>query len=395
MKVDDNNLLRDHEWTGTFYPPGRKDLAFADHLRYSATDGLKLQYAMPMDLADRDTQWNVLHGETSNGTPLTLVGKFSTKNSGYAFRHGQSYWTSSGHPFSYVIVGFHFQDDETFASFEFDVTGLEDFLAQKGQQELARHSKSPIVSAQIESGALDLIHRGEFSPLGQDLRARLYADNEAALDELQAAYEQIRAKHSPFFPYLRKKLGYSFRFKPNAACGVMQALRQADVVAALLSLLRFSPTRLTSFFAVARDDAGHPHAMSVFSYRVDDTAAIELSRADRDYLSLPLNGGDLALGEAVEAWCSTPDRYSSMTSAVQNMSGKITAYEAHAAIVLAATQIEGIAIDDGRTGKEEKYSYPVSRYASVELQAVLAKLFRAAFSMSESLSRHFGMSWLT
>jgi len=115
--------------------------------------------------------------------------------------------------------------------------------------------------------------------------------------------------------------------------------------------------------------------MQVFPYRIDDQDAIDLSRSDQDYLSLPLNSSDLLFNEVLEAWSTTHDRYWLITSAVQNTTRKMATHEAHAAIVLAATQIESIAIADGERKKESKYSYPVTRYASIELRSVLAKLF--------------------
>jgi hypothetical protein len=378
MKTEEQNLLCDRTWSGRFYPIGREDLAFAGHLRYSATDGLKLQYAMPLNITERGTQWNTLHGETSSGMPLTLVGTFSNQSSGFAFRHGQSFWTSPGHPFAYLIEGYHFEEGVTFDSFDFEVTGLDDFFFQKGQSDLVRYSKVPIASAECDSGRFDVVHKANFGFLGNDLRAQIHSENEVALDELQATYERLRQKHPTFLPSLRRTLGHFMRFTPTDPLSVADALREIDVVVALLSLLRFSPARLTSLSAIARDEAGHRHSMRVFPYRVDDQDAIALSRSDWDHLSLPLNSGDLSFDGALKAWSVVNSRYSSIISSVQNTTRKVAAHETHATIVLAATQIEAAAIADGEGGKASKYSSPVAKYASPRLQSVLAGLFSCA-----------------
>ena len=375
MKAEEKNLLCNHEWAGRFYPVGRADLAFAGHLRYSATDGLKLRYAMPMNLADRETQWDVLHGETSNGTPLTLVGNFSAQNSGFAFRHGQSFWTSSGHPFAYLIEGYQFEGGVTFDRFDFEITGLDDFFMPKGQSDFVRYSKAPIASANSGSGAFAIAHKASFGVLGNDLRAQIHSDNEVALDELQAAYNHLREKHPSFFPYLRRAFGHFARFTPDDPCSITDALKQIDSVVALLSLLRFCPTRLTSLSAIARDECGHPHGMRVFPYRIDDQDAIDLSRSDRDHHSLPLNSSDMMFGRVLKAWSTGHDHYSSIISAIQSTTRKVAVHETHATIVLAATQIEAIAVSNGNGAKTSKYSEPIAQYASPRLQAVIAGLF--------------------
>lgn len=375
MKAEEQSLLCDHAWSGRFYPIGRKDLAFAGHLRYSATDGLKLQYAMPLSLAERETQWNTLHGETSSGTPLTLVGTFSNQSSGFAFRHGQSFWTSSGHPFAYLIEGYHFEDGVTFDRFDFEITGLDDFFLQKGQSDFVRYSKVPIASSECGPGRFDVAHKANFGFLGDDLRAQIHSDNELALDELQAKYEQLRQQHPTFLPFLRRTLGHFMRFTPKDPCSVADALREIDVAVTLLSLLRFSPARLTSLSAIALDESGQRHSKRVFPYRVDDQDAIALSRSDRDHLSLPLNSGDLSFDDVLKAWSVVNDRYGAIISSVQNTTRKVAVHETHATIVLAATQIEAAAIADGDGARALKYSGPIAKYASPRLQAVLAGLF--------------------
>lgn len=374
MAKIDSNLLIDQEWTGTFFPPDRQDLSFAGRLKYSPTNGLRLEFARPMSMTDRNLEWSYLLGHTSTGEPLTLVGKFSTEGNGFNMKYGMYYWTSTGHPFQYAVFGHHFDDEVTFDTFDFDIAGAQDFFAPDGMKSQIPYSKTDIVTAHCSAGKVKVIHSGKFDFVGNDLRVHFHSDDMEALDELQMAYLEIRARHPEFHPYLKRSLDYLFRFVPQSDLTIPSAHRIISSVTDLFAMLSFEPAKLSRFSATARDENGKPHPMTVFPWTINDKATIERSQAKRKYHNLPLNNGDVDIGLLLANWLDQGDRFLAISSMLQSKVTVISEHEIHGSIVLAATQLEGIAVEAGVTAKKDKYEYGLKNHASDKLQKHLARL---------------------
>ena len=370
----DSNLLIDQEWTGTFFPPGRADLSFAGRLNYSPINGLRLEFARPADMASHNLKWNYLLGYTSSGEPLTLVGEFGAEGNGINIKYGMAYWASTGYPFHYAIFGYHFDDTTEFNSFGFDISGVQDFFAADGMRDRIPFSKTSIVDAHFSAGDLNVIHSGKFDFVGDDLRVHFHSDDVEAVDELQMAYRGVCDRHPDFKPYLKRSLDYTFRFLPKSDLSIPDAYRIVSSVADLFAMLSFEPAKVSRFCATARDDDGKSHAMVVFPWRIDNEATIERSQTKRKYNALPLNNGDVELGLLLANWLDQRDRYIAISSLLQSKVSVVSEHEIHGNIVLAATQLEGIAVQARAKGKKEKYEYGLRNYASDKLRKHLAGL---------------------
>lgn len=374
----DPNLLIEQEWTGTFFPPDRQDLSFAGRLKYSPSDGLQLEFARPMSMADRELKWRYLHGHTSKGVPLTLVGEFSAERNGFSFNHGMSYWTSAGYHFDYVIFGHHFEDTDTFDTFEFDISGVQEFFAPDDMKIRIPHSTTEIVDASCDVGRVSVVHSSKFHFVGDDLRAFLHSKDTDALNELQSAYVGIRARKPDFLPFLKKQLDYLFRFVPKNELTILKAHEVVVSIANLFAMLSFEPAKIKHFSATARDKDGKPYSMTVFTWMINDKATIERSQSERSYHSLPLNNADVNLGLLLSNWLVQADRYSTISSLLQNKVSVISEHEIHGNIVLTATQLEGIALQEGVTAKKEKYEYGLRNHASEKLRKRLSVMLDCA-----------------
>ena len=368
------NLMVDQEWTGTFFMPGQEEAAFAGRLKYSPTDGVRLEYARAAQFSTPAKEADLLHGHTSTGMPLTLIGEFSSRGAGYSFHNGMHYWTSSGHPFRYAIFGHHFEESDAFESFEFELTGAQEFFCPEGQKSQIPHSTTEVVNAKCGPGEFKVIHSSRFEFVHGDLRTYFHSEDSAALTELQHAYEDIRGRHPNFHPFLKKELDFIFRFVPSTNLGVREAYSSIHDVADLFALLAFEPVRLTRLAAMVRDQEGHQHHMPVFPSSLDDRTTIERSLAKRDYHSLPLNNSAVSLELLIPKWKDKCKNYSSTTSMLQSMTNIVSTHETHGSIVLCATQLEDIAVEAGFTSRRDKYSYGVSTFASPKLREKLASL---------------------
>lgn len=374
MAKIDSSLLIDQEWTGTFFPPDRQDLAFAGRLRYSPTDGLRLEFARPMNMADHKLKWRYLLGHTSTGEPLTLVGEFSAERNGLNVKYGMSYWTSAGYPFHYVIFGHHFDDKTTFDTFEFDITCAQEFFAPDGMKRHIPHSTTDIVTARCVAGEVKVIHSSKFGFVYNDLRAYFHSDDTDAMNELQQAYAEIRARHPKFLPFLKRSLDYLFRFVPKNELTIPDAHNIIVSITDLFAMLFFGPAKLTQLFATARDKDGKPFPMTVFPWMINDKATIERSLSKKDYQSLPLNNGDVDFGPLISKWLDKGDRYLTISSLLQSKVNVVSDHEIHGNIVLAAAQLEGMAMQASINTKKGKYEYGLKNHASDKLRRHLSNL---------------------
>src|SRR3546814_5384094 len=134
---------------------------------------------------------NYLHGHTALGVPLTLVGQFSSDGHGFSFNHGMTYWTATNYPFHYGIFDQHFEDSDTFDSFQFDISGVQEFFAPDDMKIRIPHSATEVVVAEGKVGKVSVIHSSRFSFVGPDLNGFFYTEDADALSELQLAYADI------------------------------------------------------------------------------------------------------------------------------------------------------------------------------------------------------------
>ncbi len=376
MKIDPN-LLIDQKWVGTFFPPGKEELAFGGELSYSPTDGVRLQFAIPLERGFSES-CPFLHGSVNGGMPCTLVGDFSPENSGYSMHNGYSYWTSTGRSFKYILFGAHCDEGTTFDSFQFDISGSQEFFGTASSKRLTPYKKGAIFGAEIDAGVVNVHHTGTFDFVPSDLRSILHDASQDALDELQSAYEQVKAHHPDFHPFLKKSLDYSFELKLEEETGVIPAYQQCAKISDLFSLLFFCPAKLSQFHAIGRDEDRRPYYLPVFPSTISEKDTIERSLAERDHHNLPLNVSDVDLAVLVSNWVREGDRFSTIVSMLQSQGSVISSYSVLSSIVLSATQLEDMAYQAGE--KNDKFGYGIKAFASNKLANHLAAVLRCVVS---------------
>ena len=372
------NLLIDQEWTGTFFPPEREDIAFAGKLKYSPTNGLRLEFAKPMNTTDGNLTWTYLLGHTSTGVPLTLVGEFSFRDSPSSMTNRVSYWSSTGYPFHYAIFDCHFKDTVVFDTFEFDITGVQEFFSPSVKKKGIAFSKETVVTAKCEAGELSVRHLANFDLVGTNLKVHFHADHEDVLDELQQAYTEVRTRNPEFQPYLKKPLDFLFRFVPTKEMTILEADSIIISITGLFALLFWGPAKLLHLTVFVRGENKLPHGMTVFPPALSDQATIEKSQAKKNHHTIPLNHNDVDLGVLLSNWLDQCDRYQTIVSALQSEVSVISLHQIHGDIVLAVTQLESIANEAGRNTKKEKFQYGIDNHASDKLRANLAELLGCA-----------------
>ncbi|MGY4888958.1 UNVERIFIED_CONTAM: hypothetical protein EX528_00770 [Xanthomonas axonopodis] len=365
MAASESNLLENHEWVVTLYPPGRRELAFAGLLKYSPTEGLWLHYAIPHGFLP-DDDIDCLHGCTSSGDRCTLIGKFKPYSPGHSFKHGHTY--SKGRArFSYYVLGIHCADLDTFDSFTFNLAGVENFFGHASYRRRSELPSGPVHSARYESGSLEIQWHGKLEVEGVNIIDSLHSTDPDALEKLRTAFLDISSAHPGFHVYYKKEIDYSFHFRPDEDLQLRDGYAIGDSIANLFALLSFAPIMMKDFYAIARDENGRPVSLPVFHFHITekDTLSRILKAVDQPPYALEI--ADIDFGKVLKGWSEKKNLFSTMISRIQCQGLLVANHDVLAGIVLSATQLENIGFL-AQKGPKEKYQYPVDRYASKALK---------------------------
>ncbi len=370
----DGSLLKDQQWSGIFHPPEHPEKVFAGTLKFSPTDGLTLQFLMPWGLLDNTETYDCLHGSLLGGIPCTLVGSFKPVYFGMSMRNGYTYQTHSDYRFQYAIFGVHCEAGETFEGFHFKVTGLDEFFRPKRSLELTPYQEKSILSTKVEGGNLVAFHSANFSFLPDDLRSIIYTrDDKDAIDELQKAYELIKAKYKNFHPYFKKSLSHGLEIKFSPELNVVSAYNRLSRFADLFSLFFMGPAKIERISAVAKDEDGRKAILPIFPSTLHGKEALERATTEISFDDLPINASELDLAKAFNLWEPIASTSEMITSSLQNKRHSVARHETLSAILLSVTQLEDMAFQAGE--KEQRFAYGPNKYATSVLRKLLCHLF--------------------
>ena len=365
------NLLADREWVATFYPPDRKDLAFAGTLTYSPTSGLHLRYAIPVDWVPAEPA-RFLHGLTSDGERCTLVGEFApARYGGFSYKNGMHCYRGRK-SFRYFVLGLHCDDQSTFDSFDFTLSGTENFFGHPDFRRRSELPDEPLYSAKIGAGKLELRWSGSLDFGSDDLTSLFHDPDTESMAKLQSAYAEIRESKPNFRPYYKKQVDYSFRLRPTEDLLIKPAHQICQGLANLFSLLLFTPVLFKELYVIARDESDRPYQMAVFPASIAEKDTLQRASQAVDQLLIPLTIDDIDFEKALQAWEVVQDDYPTLISRVQSQGMVVASHAVLAGIVLSATQLEDIGHQANRKG--DKYQFPIERYASDSLKGHLASL---------------------
>lgn len=369
----DRNLLSEQAWTGTFFPPGRRDLSFGGELTYLPTDGVRLAYAMPMDL-DFGGPYDQLYGILTDAIPCTLVGKFDKNNSSCADNHAGLFNMSKGSPFRYVLFGAHLASNETYDAFTFNIAGVQDFFSPRPER--TPYQKMPVLNVPIEGGTLEVCHSASGMGLSKNLRESLILfdgmpDSQNAMAEFQEAYDAIRKSYPNFQPVVKSSLEFYFSFTPTDKMEIPEAFHVCQNVANLFALLFLSPAKINRFEAIARDQNKTAVPLPVFPSALSELSSIERSLTPRSFHQLPINCSDLDLATLIQNWMANADNYTSITSWIQGQNQTVSLHDMYSSIVLSVAQLE---IMDGVKNSKKKYQVALAGHSSQEARDRLCSL---------------------
>lgn len=371
MKIDDS-LLKEQQWSGMFHPQGLPGKAFTGTLKFSPTEGLALAFLMPYGLFEGEEEFDCLHGSLMGGEPCTLVGVFKPALFGMSMKNGYTYQTHSEYKFRFAIFGAHCGASETFDSFEFKITGLDEFLLPKRSVEDTPYQGGGILKANIDSGELTIFHLASFSFAPRDIRSFLYTrDDKAALDELQGAYEEVMGRYKNFRPFYKKSISHELKMELGDEIDVAAGYRKMARIADLFSLFFMGPSRVERMRAKVKDQDGREVSLPIFPSTLIGRDTLDRVMMELSFDHIPINSTELDLARAIGTWESIADSRNILTSSLQGKGQTVSTYEALSAILMSVTQLEDLAYQAG--AKERRFSYAADLYATNGLKNLLCR----------------------
>ena|GEM_PF-3520031 len=366
LKAREVDLFADKEWVGEFFPPGQSDSRFSGRLKYSPSEGVRLNYAVVGDEVPMID--GVIHGVLVSGEPVTLYRNTPGLPANFGYTHGVT--TQRGEAsFWALCVGAHLDADASCLRYTFTVSGLDEFIVPEGMTSHVPWSHKPIVIVSMADGDLHLSNAGSVDYVG-DISASILNLNPGAAEALKVAYSEVAASYpaNPFF--VKKSMHYELDLHYGSEVCVRDALRRIIEIGDLFALLVRAPVhpRRVGFKA----DVGIGTDVEVFVYPslYIDAGTIDRATDKKSYHTMPIKLANIDLAKLIPAWLPVAGAYRGLVSDLQTRTGWLTGQAIRGSIVLYATQFEAIHASD-KAPKGKKYEYVLDHYASPQLIAKL------------------------
>jgi len=368
IKPSDVDLLGNMEWHGEFFPPGNVEERFLGHLTYSASGGISLAFSILGD--DVPSINGILHGVLSTGDPVTLFRREGGLDPGLGFTNGilsrsgtASFWG--------LCVGAHFDAEPSSDQYDFTLSGLDEFIVPNGATEHAVWSPEPLINAPMPGGVLQLINAGQGQPVMSPDSVFINL-NKNALDALNTRFGEVRALFPKDLFFVKKAMHYVLRLKYDEASPLQEALRRLIDIGALFALLVRFPVHPRRIQFSVDPGIGTKVQVYVFLSEYLEEGTVRLALAKRSHHLMPITVNNAHLEQLVPVWLAEAVNHGVLVSGLQHRTGWRTRQETHGAVVLYATQIEGIHVEE-HGPKGQKYAYPIEKYASSVLVDLLKK----------------------
>ncbi|ELT0169389.1 hypothetical protein R6192_004650, partial [Salmonella enterica subsp. enterica serovar Senftenberg] len=190
-------------------------------------------------------------------------------------------------------------------------------------------------------------------------------------EKFYVSLQEIKKSYPDAFFSIRKTLTFYYRLESKNQTKINDFISMSWNVSGLLSILIDKPVLPEElYFKFEGSDFRTPCLLSTrFEQRTIDLALKQIN-----HRFLPINWKNINIKEVFCKWFELADRYVSLTATYQYETGFRTLHEAHADIILFATQLEAINLTMGGS-KNEKYIKPINEYASPLLKQKLEQFF--------------------
>lgn len=354
-------LFENKQWNGEFFTNDDFSRRFFGRINYAPDEGVVLDYWISSNELPLDSV--VVHGVLETGEKCTLLGEFSTEGSGISFKDGLAMRIGKI-GFACVLLGDFITEGELFYDVNFSLTNLQEFFFSKGFKELVKYSEKPLITIKSVFGEIQVTNNARFGSLYDDITKQVYSWDQQALMELQSAFAEVKAKNPKASFMLKKDIEYRLSLKIDGGADLNKVYEYISNLADLFAVLIHGPVHPESIQIVKKVGKDDESVKFIKFYPSTSLSSktITLSSQDASHFHLPITNNKVDLASLIAEWMSSPDRFSTIVSSIQNETGYREVHSLHGELVLFSTQFETISYDDGQ--KVKKYEYPLIRYGT-------------------------------
>lgn len=377
-------LLNENKWLGEFFFPQAPERRFSGHLKYSPTAGIKLEYFFNSQQRPEKIKFDYLFGTLKNGEKCTLIGSSFFDHDELALRAAN---TSGVANFEFLVIGTHCQSPFEIESISFSLTNLDNFFFPQDNSDSIKHFKKPIFEVIKPNITYSLLTNTKTKYFTGGILSQIFSNSDLADNDLDSAFNAIKAKHKNTIFFLKKDLFLLFEIKPKEFIGLRDAIIKISEIANLFAIFINKPVIPKLIRAKSAHQSDYNNDLEIYTNATIDPKTFEIALEDISYHSAPLNGGNIETQNVISNWLDLEEKNLSIISAVQGNTNSYDKYSLHGETVLLAAQLESInKIFNGST--ETKYELPIQRLASKELLENLRK--NLALEESDRIGKSFG-----
>ncbi|EFJ1801459.1 hypothetical protein HIJ22_003137 [Escherichia coli] len=368
MPVKNYDFTKDYSFHGEFWhDPTDNKGRFSAKIEYSSYNGLTLDYCISD--SDSPKKCERLYGILNTGEPCTLIGEFDFTHS--AIRLGKVKVLTGLHQFSIMIFGGFYDESKNLDSCYLSLHGLQEFIHPQGRITQLKFSTKPILSTKGDNWKIDLINTASFDLVGDSLTNIINCQIEDALEKFKNDFSETKSSFPNALFSIRKNLKFYLRYEKISKDTIENNISDLWKISSLFSILLNKPILPDDLHL--RFEGNKERSPCLFTIGVEQRT-IDLATRNIHHHYLPLDWKQIDFNKIINKWFEIGENYKSLSVTYQNETNYRTLHQAHADIILYATQLE--AINHSLNGKkEQKYMTPINEYASPTLKQNLEQAF--------------------
>lgn len=368
MTTKKYDLTKEYSFHGEFWQfPDDNKGRFSARIEYSPYHGLILDYCISD--SDSPDECERLYGILNTGERCTLIGKFNFSQGNFHF--GTSIVRTGRHGFQIILFNDFHDENSKIEYCDLSLHGLQEFIHPQGFITQIKHSEQPIFTATGNDWKLQLINNVSFSALGDSLPNIINCQNKQALKKFNDDFQATKTLYPEAFFSVRKALTFYLRYTPNQNLTIKDYVSRVWNISGLFSILIDKPVLPEELYLKFEGKDLRTPCLLTLGF---EQRTIDLALRVINHRLIPINWESINIKEVLFKWFDIADRYISLTVTYQYETGFRTLHQAHADIILFATQLEAINITLGGS-KNEKYIKPINEYASPLLKQRLENFF--------------------
>ena len=363
------DFTKEHSFHGEFWEVSNDNNGrFSAKIQYSPYNGLVLDYCISDTNSPKKCER--LYGVLNTGEPCTLIGPFDFTQS--AIHFGKIRVQTGTHNFFSIILGGFYSESEHVEYCDISLHGMQEFIHPQGFITQLRHATTPILSTQGTDWSIDVINNVTFNLIGDGLVNIVDCYEEKALEKFRNDFTNTKALFPSAIFSIRKNLKFYFRYKNFSLPDILSNINAIFKMSGLFSILINKPILPDELHLKFKDhDGKNPCLFSMSA----EQRTIDLALRTIHHHFMPLNWNNIDMEKIISNWFKIGDDYDSLSVTYQSETGYRTLHQAHADIILYATQLESInSLIPEKSN--EKYLRPINFYASPSLKKNIEEFFQ-------------------